>query len=166
VLAQEEAAGAERLRVQAMHDPLTGLLNRRGAIESLEAHADVPHVLSVIDCDDFKDVNDAHGHPTGDQYLQALAGRLRGSVASGDIVARWGGDEFLLVIHGDEASGRHIIDRVIAQATQDPITVGTVSIPVSLSWGIAPLLQPSDLDRALAHADDELYTAKRMKPQQ
>ena len=161
--AEEEAAYAERLRIQAMNDPLTGLLNRRGAIEALEAHAETPHVLAVVDCDDFKDVNDAYGHPIGDRYLQALAGRLRGSVSTGDIVARWGGDEFLLVIHGDEAPGRLVVDRVIAQASAQPIALDMMSIPVSLSFGVAPLISRGDLDRALTQADAELYQIKRNK---
>lgn len=161
--ARQEAAFAEQLREQAMHDALTGLLNRRGAMSSLEARSDAPRVLAVVDCDDFKDVNDAHGHPVGDAYLKALGGRLRGAVSAQDVVARWGGDEFLLIIQGDEATGREIIERVIASVTAGPIAVGEFRIPVRVSHGVAPLLSAGDLDQALTQADTELYAVKRDK---
>ena len=163
LVAEQQAAAAEQLREQAMHDVLTGLLNRRGALATLESRSGGPFVLAVIDCDEFKDVNDAYGHPVGDTYLAALAGRLRGAVASSDIVARWGGDEFLIVVNGEPAAGRSVIDRVIATVTAEPIAVGAVSIDVSLSFGTATLASPADLNRALTNADTELYAAKRQR---
>lgn len=163
IAAQQEAAFAEQLREQAMHDPLTGLLNRRGAIAALETQSDEPRVVAVIDCDGFKDVNDEHGHPIGDAYLEALGGRLRGAVSARDVVARWGGDEFLLVIQGDEATGRSIVERVVGSVSAGPISVGELHIPVRISHGAASLSSAGGLDAALKQADHEMYSAKRGK---
>ena len=90
------------LRERAEQDPLTGLLNRLAIEERLAAAmADHPNrtVVVFVDLDGFKDVNDTHGHHAGDQVLVAIAHRLRGCVRADDLVGRYGGDEFVLVLH-------------------------------------------------------------------
>lgn len=127
---RHRAATAERLRRLATQDPLTGLANRRLLAEQLglaiararrDAH---PTVLFLVDLDDFKTVNDTHGHDTGDLVLQEVADRLRRAVRSFDLVVRLGGDEFVIVAESvDEhelASLEGRIQRLVAAPVDAP----------------------------------------------
>lgn len=159
--AQQEAATSEVLRVQAQHDDLTGLLNRRGVLERVAGLDGESQTLALLDCDDFKEINDAHGHPIGDAFLVALAGRLRGAVAESDVVARWGGDEFLLLVLNRHGKGREVVDRVVREVTSQPIAVDGRALPISLSYGVSELAPHSTMEQALSLADAQLYAAKR-----
>ena len=158
--ARREADEAEFLRVQASHDDLTGLLNRRGVYERLESDDIRDGTVVVIDCDDFKDVNDSHGHLVGDEFLKGLAGRLSGAVSRDDVIARWGGDEFLIVVRGSFAEGSEVAARVVREVTSRPMATAAGMIPVSLSAGAAPLTSSGELDQALGAADRAMYSAK------
>jgi len=95
--ALEEAGHAETLRIQAESDSLTGLLNRRGLLRLLESGGTATtRTLTLMDCDKLKIINDEYGHLAGDEFLRALAGRVRSNLASQDHIGRWGGDEFLV----------------------------------------------------------------------
>lgn len=159
-----------RLLQLAQRDPLTGLLNRRGASEAfmrLFASADAqPLALLCIDLDHFKPVNDAHGHATGDQVLHIFAQRLSGLVRPGDVVARLGGDEFVLLLIGvREAAHASAVAGKVIQAASSPMHVGDlvlqVGASVGLAWGAAASLSEeaawADL---LSRADAKLYEAK------
>lgn len=158
--ARREADEAEFLRVQASHDDLTGLLNRRGVYERLESDDIRDGTVVVIDCDDFKDVNDSYGHLVGDEFLKGLAGRLSGAVSRDDVIARWGGDEFLIVVRGSFAEGSEVAARVVREVTSRPMATAAGMIPVSLSAGAAPLTSSGELDQALGAADRAMYSAK------
>lgn len=158
--ARREADEAEFLRVQASHDDLTGLLNRRGVYERLESDDIRDGTVVVIDCDDFKVVNDSHGHLVGDEFLKGLAGRLSGAVSRDDVIARWGGDEFLIVVRGSFAEGSEVAARVVREVTSRPMATAAGMIPVSLSAGAAPLTASGELDQALGAADRAMYSAK------
>lgn len=158
--ARREADEAEFLRVQASHDDLTGLLNRRGVYERLESDDIRDGTVVVIDCDDFKYVNDSHGHLVGDEFLKGLAGRLSGAVSRDDVIARWGGDEFLIVVRGSFAEGSEVAARVVRDVTSRPMATAAGMIPVSLSAGAAPLTASGELDQALGAADRAMYSAK------
>ena len=158
--ARREADEAEFLRVQASHDDLTGLLNRRGVYERLESDDIRDGTVVVIDCDDFKDVNDSYGHLVGDEFLKGLAGRLSGAVSRDDVIARWGGDEFLIVVRGSFAEGSEAAARVVREVTSRPMATAAGMIPVSLSAGAAPLTSSGELDQALGAADRAMYSAK------
>lgn len=158
--ARRAADEAEFLRVQASHDDLTGLLNRRGVYERLEAEEIHDGTVVVIDCDDFKDVNDTYGHLVGDEFLKGLAGRLSGAVSREDVIARWGGDEFLIVVRGPFVEGSEVAARVVRDVTARPMATAAGLIPVSLSAGAAPLVSSEALDQALGAADRAMYSAK------
>ena len=154
----------------AHHDPLTGLANRSLLNQHLTGEIDRARAtgtfvaLLFLDLDDFKAVNDALGHQAGDQLLLGVAERLRTAVRTGDLLARHGGDEFLLVAAGirthPEAAARHLAD-VLTQALADPIPAAGTSVSVTASIGIALYPQTAlDADGLLAHADQEMYRAK------
>lgn len=157
-----------RLQHIALHDALTGLPNRsafRERLAGMLARADRGVALLCLDLDCFKAVNDRFGHPAGDALLMEMARRFRAAIASEDMVARWGGDEFV-VIHPCEgpnitASARELAGQLIKAAAQ-PVEVAGAAAQVGLSIGIAvagPGL--SNPDRLLHDADQALYQAKR-----
>jgi diguanylate cyclase (GGDEF)-like protein len=159
----------EALRQMATRDQLTGLLNRREFDRILADEAERsrrfgrPFGLVMVDIDHFKAVNDVHGHPAGDAVLREVGRRLGGLVRSVDRVARFGGEEFALIIM--ESSGpaaREMADRVRAAIERDPVAVReAVSLQITVSAGAAAM--PADAktaDELVAAADKALYAAK------
>ena len=143
------------LRSQAHTDSLTGLLNRTGfAVAAARQRAIAerrgePLALAVIDLDDFKLVNDRQGHAAGDRLLAELAGAWTASLRPGDLLARFGGDEFVLMLAGiDDAQVDNVLGR-LSRAHPAPWTAGTV-----LCSG------EESLDEAIGRADARLYVAK------
>jgi diguanylate cyclase (GGDEF)-like protein len=154
----------ERARHAATHDALTGLANRAvllGAEESREAPGYERAVL-LIDLDGFKKINDTRGHEAGDEVLRMVALRLRDIVRDADIIARVGGDEFVVVMSGP---------RVIGSAQSAAARIGTeISRPiegrfgtyhVGASIGLAMAAPPVPLSELLARADAAMYAQKR-----
>ena len=157
-----------RMTHEATHDGLTQLPNRNASIAQLQrglARTERGgHLLAVlfIDLDNFKDVNDLHGHHAGDMVLRTVAQRLAGAVRDGDHVGRLGGDEFLViaepVMNYDEALS--IARRVQVDVTA-PIQIDTVTVSISVSIGIALSdLCPGDSSALLRDADLAVYRAK------
>jgi diguanylate cyclase (GGDEF)-like protein/PAS domain S-box-containing protein len=176
--ATEALAQAERqLRHIAYHDALTGLPNRIAFEAHLEealgaAAGRAALAVLFVDLDDFKLVNDSFGHAAGDELLRAVADRLREATRAEEVVARHGGDEFLLLIAGPEgADGKpdvavvrdtaEAVARRIHRALRAPFVVAGVEIVVSASIGISlhPLDAP-DTQTLLKHADAAMYKAK------
>lgn len=157
-----------RLQFLASHDPLTGLLNRRYFLDQFQLilrHPKSPgHHIAVlyIDLDNLKPINDHFGHRAGDAVLTAVAHRLRETVRRDDLVARIGGDEFvvaLTTIHA--ATDAATVARKIHRHVVAPVHVDGDLITITLSIGIA-LAQPGDDPTiALQHADAALYQAKQ-----
>jgi diguanylate cyclase (GGDEF)-like protein len=164
-LALHEHRRLEALRRHASVDPLTGVYNRAGLADAFVALSseDPTRVGAVfIDLDDFKLVNDAHGHSVGDEVLVEVAARLQDVVRTGDVVARVGGDEFVLVCTGaDRAAMRSMADRV-EQAFAVDVHTDAGWLSVKASVGTSSLTDPDDLATLLRSADDEQYRAKRM----
>ncbi|HEY4015570.1 MAG TPA: diguanylate cyclase [Polyangiaceae bacterium] len=155
------ARGQERL---ARHDVLTGLLNRRGAEEALEREASrakrlgAPLSIALIDVDLFKRINDSRGHAAGDEVLTRVARAVQSSARAIDAIARWGGDEFLVLLPGTPLVGaRAFAERVRAAAELSGDAPGE---PVTLSIGVAERRKDEGMDEALARADAALYEAK------
>jgi diguanylate cyclase (GGDEF)-like protein len=149
------------LRWAASHDPLTGLANRAEFSRRLDELAADDLVLLYIDLDDFKPINDAHGHPVGDAVLVEVARRIANVIGSDDVVGRLGGDEFAVVSAGAGAAdrGRAIADRII-DAVRLPILANGLRLRVGASVGVAMGAQPLIPSVLIQQADEALYTAK------
>jgi diguanylate cyclase (GGDEF)-like protein len=154
---------------QALVDGLTGLANRRHGQEVLAvevARAERfggPVGFVLADLDGFKDVNDRHGHPTGDIALREFADVLRETVRDVDLVCRWGGEEFMLVLPGTNAAGAEQLAERMRARLRERVLVGPDGTPlfVTASFGVASYPEASSPEELLAHADQALYEAKR-----
>jgi diguanylate cyclase (GGDEF)-like protein/PAS domain S-box-containing protein len=162
--AMERLRDEDRMRHDALHDPLTGLANRtllRDRLDHALAQSEREHGetgVLFIDLDNFKAINDEHGHRVGDELLAALGGRLQGAVRPADTVARIGGDEFVVVYeHADEPGALALADRLEA-AIGKPVEVAGVEHRLSASIGIA--LGHQDADALIRDADAAVYRAK------
>ncbi|HTU98643.1 MAG TPA: diguanylate cyclase [Solirubrobacteraceae bacterium] len=156
----------EQLRDQADRDWLTGLHNRRYLARELErpAHARLagPLTLAVLDLDHFKSINDGFGHAAGDQVLVRVAGLLLDVVRDTDIVVRSGGEEFLVLMPGTEATGGRAVCERIREAVQgEPWDRIARGLKVTASIGVASTDTPNDLEHLVNFADQRLYEAKR-----
>jgi diguanylate cyclase len=141
-------------------DELTGLANRVGLIEELDAAvaAERPVSIALLDLDDFKLINDNHGHDVGDEILRVVASRLRHSVRDTDVIARLGGDEFAVI--ADPYDG--LAERLL-ECFEVPVLVGARRFRLRASIGIVTS-RPTDSSAALlAHADAAMYQAKERK---
>ncbi|WP_436528034.1 putative bifunctional diguanylate cyclase/phosphodiesterase [Actinoplanes sp. HUAS TT8] len=147
---------------QVNHDPLTGITNRLAYHERLAAQlaGDEPFVVVLLDLDDFKVVNDRHGHDTGDALLRAISTRLRQSVRAHDTVARLGGDEFTLLLPGADLDGAEELLRGLLATVQRPLMLGGLEMTPRLSIGVT-LSRPEDSAAELVRrADVAMYAAK------
>ena len=155
----------ERLAATARTDPLTGLANRRAFEQALQQRlvAEFPEPFSVImlDVDGLKQVNDARGHAAGDAVLKRVAAVLTGHLRESDVVTRWGGDEFVLLMPGMDQVGAVSLARRVSATLKDPedaagaisVSIGTASFPAD--GGTA--------DSLLASADRSMYVDKRQR---
>ena len=150
-----------QLQTQADLDSMTGLLNRRGAIRVLgPRNTDTERVIAFLDCDLFKSVNEEYGVDVGDEFLQAVAGRLRHRLPGHDTVARWDGDEFLLAISADAKSARPALERLIASINGSTIRTTAGPIPATVSVGAALWAPGQELEDVIARSGRALYAAK------
>ena len=156
-----------RLAYLAQHDVLTGLANRSLLRERIDAamvlaRPERPSAIACLDLDRFKDVNDALGHPVGDDVLVQVADRLRLQLGPDDTVARLGGDEFAILFAeiGKPDDAEAAVARIIA-VLSEPYHVGHQRIVIGVSAGLAVMpLHGADPDTLLQHADIALYRAK------
>ncbi len=160
---------AEReLERQARMDGLTGVANRRYFDERLSSslargrRRAAPMALLYLDIDRFKAINDGHGHAAGDQVLREFARRVTACVREGDLVARIGGDEFVVLVEGaDSLAGAEAIAAKLMQQMQQPFEVADGTIDVATSIGLGYSRASVDASRLLAAADQALYAAKQ-----
>jgi diguanylate cyclase len=162
-----------QLKTQALTDALTGLLNRRALMLELTRLASLAQrtgswlLAGAIDLDGFKQVNDAHGHDAGDDFLRAIAERLKAALRSGDVLARMGGDEFVVLGLGpklgeDGAAAAQMMRQRLAAATVGRYRAGAAEIAYEgASVGVACLdPQRAGVEEALRESDAAMYRVK------
>jgi len=163
----------EKISFLATRDPLTLLRNRREMEESLDRelsrsrrHHD-PLALVFIDCDDFKLVNDTYGHDCGDMYLKYVADKLIDMTRKGDMVFRFAGDEFVLLLpNQNTADAEMIAGRIKDHLSESPLVYRGLQVSVSISYGSIStdqLVEPTH-KTLLKAADEKLYQMKKHKP--
>lgn len=159
----------DKLSYQASHDELTGLANRAVFCErvetvrrAVETRSASPFAVLFVDLDHFKPVNDTFGHDAGDQVLRTVAARFLSTVRAEDLVCRFGGDEFgILLLDCDEQLAREIASRLV-RAVRAPIAVGANLVRIDASIGIALSGQAASGPERLIHeADEAMYVAKQ-----
>lgn len=167
----ERARREKRIRVEAEHDPLTNLYNRRAGARYMEealnnaAASGSMCAFLLIDLDHFKPVNDKFGHEAGDKVLVQTADRMKASVRRRDMVIRWGGDEFLIILK--QGHGPLVVDSIVKKLLMNitaPINIDqTNAVRIGASIGIA--MYPdhgSDYDQLTKYADQAMYQVKQL----
>jgi diguanylate cyclase (GGDEF)-like protein/PAS domain S-box-containing protein len=155
----------DQLRVRALYDSLTGLPNRSLFLEraerALRRREPRPLVACFLDLDDFKAVNDTHGHEAGDRLLVAIGERLSACLRPDDTVARLGGDEFAILLEDtDIPAALLVVDRIL-ESTKRPVLLGASEVVIHTSIGLAPAhAGHTTPDQLLAEADAAMYAAK------
>ena len=170
-LRRELQATRERLdeaEKNADQDQLLPMLNRRAFVRvltrqiSLSARHGTPSSLIYFDLNQFKSVNDSHGHPGGDAVLKQFAQVLAANVRDSDCIGRLGGDEFgVLLSHADQAQAHKKADLLAQKVHQSPTVWNGQSIPISFAYGAFEMKAGDDADTAIARADEAMYAHKR-----
>lgn len=172
---QLQQANAE-LQAQALTDALTGLMNRRALMQELRRLTSVAQrtgrwlLAGTVDLDGFKQINDTHGHDVGDEFLCGIADALKVALRAGDVLARMGGDEFVViglgpVISEDGRAAAHLLQQRLAGATVGRYTAGMVQLDYAgASVGVACLdPQRSGVEEALRESDAAMYRVKETR---
>lgn len=157
------ALNSERARMQRLseQDPLTQIYNRRGMEDLFSEIATKSNTnigVIMFDIDHFKHINDRHGHDTGDTVLRQVVGRCRAVLRKDDLFARWGGEEFLIVVQGAENKDLHrIAENLRITLSAEPIqSVGQVTA----SFGVTRLYPTDSIESLLQRVDEAMYSAK------
>jgi two-component system, cell cycle response regulator len=152
----------------AMHDPLTGALNRRAFASVLsralseEGRHHEGLALGICDVDEFKKINDGHGHQVGDEALCGLVALLTANLRGHDVLGRYGGDEFVVLAeHLAQADPTSLYDRLRTAIADHPIPTDAGDLSLTISFGVSVWREGSSADDLLGAADDALYRAKR-----
>jgi diguanylate cyclase (GGDEF)-like protein len=155
------------LRTQLQQDALTGASSRTSLLAELEgainrsAKTGQPLCVIMADLDHFKNVNDTYGHLVGDKVLAEIGGRIRAALREFDLVGRYGGEEFVVML---ENTSRHtaqqVAERIRQRIAGEPINTGSQRIDLTISQGLAVRVDGDDLQRLLTRADDAMYQAK------
>lgn len=165
---QELAAALEENRELASRDALTGLINRRHMRELLEleqrrcVRGVRTMLLAQMDIDHFKSINDTYGHGVGDMALKAFAQTVRDNIRNSDVLARWGGEEFVLLLSDTDVAGAMLtLQRVRAAVEGTTMPDAPPGLQMTVSIGLAEHMAGEMLEVTLDRADKALYSAKR-----
>ncbi|MGQ8365443.1 diguanylate cyclase [Alteromonas sp. 1036] len=157
-----------QLRLLATQDPLTGTYNRRGFYEVAKrafsefARAEKLFSLVLIDVDFFKDVNDSYGHEVGDKALVEIANDIKSSVRKQDVVARWGGEEFVILIpNASKEEAASVAEKLRMTIAGKSYLVNGVTINLTITCGVSCIDEKKSIDATLRHADALLYQGKQ-----
>ncbi|KRW61004.1 GGDEF domain-containing protein [Pseudomonas sp. TTU2014-080ASC] len=168
VLMSRERIEAD-LQKTALRDPLTGTENRMSILHNLEEEvarsrrSGTPLSIAMLDLDYFKQINDRYGHLAGDHVLRHCVQHLQQRLRSTDKLGRYGGEEFLLILHGTDALGAlDLVDDLRQSLARNPAQIGDTQIPISFSAGICSFTPTEEIDvtNMLLRADTALYKAK------
>ena len=156
-----------RISELATRDELTGLPNRRAILDQLatetarHARKKQPLAIALIDLDHFKRINDAHGHAGGDQVLRGFAHRVESELRGGDVMARWGGEEFLLMLPDTSIeAAQQCLQRLRDRLQATPFDEVAPGLTLTFSAGVTGCLGQGDTDSAIERADQAMYRAK------
>ncbi len=173
-LAMALHSAANRIRELATRDDLTGVLNRRQGMKLLadwqasvaggqrRAQGSLGELgLLLLDVDFFKRVNDNHGHPAGDEVLREVSRRLQQGLRDSDVLARVGGEEFMVLLpHTPAAGAVQLAERLRLAVAQTPVNLGSRALDITVSIGVAQLVGGEPFEPVIAQADAALYAAK------
>lgn len=158
----------DKMKFYSEKDELTGLYNRRFVVKTFEKIASFAEransqlLLLVIDCDNFKQINDKYGHNKGDQILIAIAETLSKCTRKSDIVARWGGDEFLIIGHYKDEEGLQTLLKRLDNDLEKLSNQISLDVKVSIGSAIFPD-QSQDLEELIKTADRHMYECKEQR---
>lgn len=157
----------DALEDEAMHDPLTRVLNRRAFADVLSRALSEEHrqrqglALGICDIDEFKKINDGHGHQVGDEVLCGLVQQLSNNLRAEDVVGRHGGDEFVVLAeHTGNADVGLLYERARAAVADNPMHTQAGDLPITISFGVSAWQEGDTADDLFGAADAALYRAK------
>jgi diguanylate cyclase (GGDEF)-like protein len=158
----------DALSQAARSDPLTGLMNRRAMVERFEYQLShyqrngIPFAVLMGDIDHFKQINDTCGHAEGDRVLISIAGKIKENLRSQDLLARWGGEEFLILLPDtDLEGGITVAEKIRLQVAQSDFRGEKIGLALTISFGVACYTNEQSIDDCVKAADDALYRAKQ-----
>ena len=158
---------ASHLEKHAVTDSLTGMVNHEHVFSELQQAIiktqaeQAPLCIVMADIDHFKSVNDNHGHLAGDGVLKEVASRIKNSLRGFDIVGRYGGEEFLLILNrADLQTARMVAERIRSRIAATPIDLPETLLDVTISMGVAMVKPDEDVNSLVERADKALYNAK------
>lgn len=158
-----ERKKAALLELESMRDPLTGALNRRFILKIAEILPD-NYAIAILDLDNFKYLNDLHGHLVGDCVLKSFAQEIRKYIRKDDHIVRYGGDEFILMLYKcNMEEARTILEKIHSSLSKYPIKCHNQIVFVSFSYGLADKSQGNTLNDLIKVADKNLYETKKAK---
>ena len=157
----ETLSTQQSLSFHAENDALTGLRNRYGFTKEVEKLHGTQYCVVMCDIDDFKRINDAHGHSVGDAVLSKVGRALLTSTRREDAVCRWGGEEFLMVLRCDLEAAQATVERIRRKLAVTTVEANGASVSATMTFGLADCLEAESFDDLVRIADGNLLRGKR-----